>query len=148
MKLLHDYVYEKLSLHNKNIKDDYVVGHLDPINPDVRRKIDLAMRSQTPAKEHSHYVKMEGYMKKGSKPKVLIGSIKDTNKLINRWFAAITLEWDDAIIEFGPAVSEKLGFSMTELHQYIVNCYKNCSPQSDRKKAYKHYMDIYNIDDD
>ena len=89
-----------------------------------------------------------GYMKKGSKPSILINHIKDNKKLMNRWFCAIKLEWDDAIKQFGEAVADRCEFTQEQLHGYILKLYNNLknSRYTELRDKYKHYLNLYNIE--
>ena len=145
MKTLKEIVLEKLILNKSSKKHE--AEQLEPIDRNVEINIRNAIWDRNPSASYKHHEKMEGYMKKGSDPKRLIATIKDDKKLINRWYAAIDLEWDDAILSFGDAVSKRLGFKLTELHQYIYKLYTQ-SRSGHMHDAYIHYLDLYNIKHD
>lgn len=144
MKRITPYIIEKLILNKQSTSIDK--SKLPPIDPQVESKIENYMNSKSPSNNSAkHMDKMEGYMKKGSDPKRLIATIKDDNKLINRWYAGVKLGWDAAILEFGKAVESRLGFTLNQLHQYIMACYKRISFNSPYKIKYEQYFDLYNL---
>lgn len=146
MKSLHELVYEKLHI-DKNSKLKAPLK-IEPVDSTVERNITVAMRESTPSKEMSHERKMKEYMQKGSKPSRLVNDIKDNKKLINRWFCAVKLEWDDAIQTFGDAVAARCGFTLEQLHGYILKLYNNLSNSRflDMRDHYQHYLDLYHIE--
>jgi len=68
--------------------------------------------------------KMKDYFNKRSNPERLVKSIKDNNKLISRWLAAIKIDWKDAISEFAYAIESRKLMSKAEMVAYS-NKYKN-----------------------
>ena len=122
MKSIKDCLLEKLVLNkNTKIKDKLNVGQLDMEDSEkIYRKIMHFMSEKSPTKLYTHARKMEEYMKKGSDPKRLVASIKDSKKLLNRWYQAVKLEWDDAIIEFGDTINNRNIFSLEDLHKCLL----------------------------
>ena len=146
MKSLHELVYEKLHIDkNSKLKTPLKI---EPVDSNVERDIRVAMRESTPGKEVAHERKMKGYMEKGSKPSRLVNDIKDNKKLINRWFCAVKLEWDDAIQTFGEAVSQRCGFTQEQLHGYILKLYNELlnSRFPDMRDHCLHYLELYHIE--
>ena len=146
MKNIKECILEKLILNkNTKIKDKLNVGQLDIADSDkMYRKILNFMRENYPTKSYAHARKMEEYMKKGSDPKRLTASIKDSKKLLNRWFQAVKLEWDDAIIEFGDTINNRNIFSLEDLHKFIFKCWHDAAAPK-AKEEYTHYLDLYKI---
>ena len=149
MKSLHDLVYEKL--FNQPVDEKLVINKKSQVKTKVKidpaliksNKINNLMWDKSPGAAYKHRVKMEGYMRKGSKPARLVNDIKDNNKLVNRWFCAVELEWDEAIQEFGKAIENRGLATLNELHGYILYQYSR-----NHKKNIKNYLDLYNIDYD
>ena len=151
MKSLHDLVYEKLVISNQRVNEKLVINkdivskkiEIPDIDNDVKHRIEDLMYEKSPSALYKHMAKMEGYMKKGSKPKILVNTIKDLTKLINRWYCAIQLEWDEAIQVFGDAITDRTDITLDNLHQYILYQYKNA--YKNNAEHFKNYLDLYNI---
>lgn len=143
MKSLHDLVYEKLIINNTaKIKSKENINEIDPA---VKNRIENLMYEKSPSASHKHMIKMEGYMKKGSKPKILVNTIKDLTKLINRWYCGIQLDWNEAIKTFGDAIIARTDLTLDNLHAFILDKYKKSSNLSASKEHFKNYLDLYNI---
>ena len=141
MKDIYKFVYEKLVLNksSKIIHKDSV--KIKPIDPLTLQHFHNVIEDGQ--KFGKHKEKMAGYMKKGSKPERLVSSIKDNIKLINRWKAAVVLEWDDAIKIFGEAVVDRTNFTLEHLHQYIYYLYKH---ENSSENWPINYFELYSID--
>lgn len=64
--------------------------------------------------------KMDYYKSKGSKPSVLVNSIKNGTKLGNRFAVAVSQGWTEAITVFGDALVDRGYYSREEIDQYIA----------------------------
>lgn len=142
MKNLNNYIIEKLHI-NKNVKT--VKVNIKPANSELNARFDDALHHNNRTGKYEwdyakHLNKMKGYMNKGSKPKVLVATIKDNRKLMNRWIAATQLEWDAAIEAFGQAIEDRGLFTLEEQHAYALGAY-----QYDNAPYLEHYLDLYNI---
>lgn len=62
--------------------------------------------------------KMTGYFNKRSNPERLVKSIKDSNKLVARWIAAMILNWPEAVSEFNDAILNRGILTKAELLAY------------------------------
>lgn len=127
MKSIIEFINEKLHIGSfkkpKELSDDEIQDILDKyanigVNPNLRHDL-------TSKPTGSHYMKMEGYKKKGSKPERLVSSIKDKEKLINRWNAAIDLDWKEAEEVFRQAIIDRGYYTDEELMTWICRKVKN-----------------------
>ena len=64
-------------------------------------------------------------------------------KLVNRWYAAITLNWNEAIQVFGEEIEKRGYATLEDLHGYILYQYNR-----NHHESFKNYLDLYNIDYD
>ena len=62
--------------------------------------------------------KMKEHLNKGIKPSRLVSLIKDPNKLVNMWLAAIEIGWKDAISEFSYKILSRKILSKAEITAY------------------------------
>lgn len=130
MKNLKSILLEKLVI-NKNIKvkkelsesevDDLIQRYDHGIVFSLRR--DLQFKS--PGAEMTNTNKMKYYMDKGSKPERLVATIKNREKLIKRWDAAMDLEWVDAANVFKEEIIKRGHYANSELMSYIVSKVKS-----------------------
>ena len=127
MKSVFKYIQEKLVIKKGNYKTPREL----PTNGVDTTKISKTIGTQTPAKEKAHYDKMEAYKKKGSDPKRLARSIKDSTKLINRWYVAILINWIDCAVVFRDEIINRGYATEDELDVHILN-------------KYNHYINYYN----
>lgn len=119
MKSVFKYIQEKLVIKKGNHKTPREL----PTSGVDTTEISKTISYQTPAKEKAHYDKMEAYKKKGSDPKRLARSIKDSSKLINRWYVAILINWIDCAIVFRDEIINRGYATEDELDVYILNKY-------------------------
>ena len=127
MKSINSFILEKLQI-NKNIASKATTVKIDTTkrNPNFDRIDFYAYLSTDPSSRYykdskKHIDKMTAYMNKNSNPPRLISSIKSFDKLCKRWYAAIILMWDDAILEFANAIVERDGnIDINDLHQYVI----------------------------
>lgn len=127
MKDLKNILFEKLVI-NKNTKvkkelsesevDDLIEKYKARINPTLLSK-DLLFK--TPQSEHTNRQKMEYYMDKDSKPERLVATIKNKEKLIKRWDAAMDLGWVEAASIFRDEIVKRGYYTYEELMAYIVH---------------------------
>ena len=64
---------------------------------------------------------MKYYMDKGSKPERLVATIKNKEKLVKRWNAAMDLEWVDAANVFKEEIIKRGYYDNSELMSHIVS---------------------------
>ena len=148
MKNLKDILENKLS-NNKiterlHITKNSKVSELkDVSNIKIDWHVDAYFNAYTPSEKDKCFEKMKSYYNKGSKPLTLVHTIKNDIKLVNRWFAAVLLQWDEAIKVFKEAMIERIkNIDEDQLDAYIYKCFKDGGPN---KTAYEHYLEIYNI---
>ena len=142
MKSLYDLIYEKLVI-NRDTKEKTKVK-IDKDKIKSSKVLGLMYGSGSPNNNQGKNLsKMEYYMKKGSKPLTLVHSIKDKTKLVNRWYAAITLNWNEAIQVFGEEIEKRGYATLEDLHGYILYQYNR-----NHHESFKNYLDLYNIDYD
>ena len=68
--------------------------------------------------DEKHIAKMKTYFNKHSDPERLVKSIKDDNKLVARWIAAIKIGWEEAISVFGYAITDRKLLTKAEIVAY------------------------------
>lgn len=68
--------------------------------------------------DEKHIAKMKAYFNKRSDPERLVKSIKDDNKLVARWIAAIKIGWEEAISVFGYAITDRKLLTKAEIVAY------------------------------
>ena len=90
------------------------------MNPQLRSLLN----HKTPQSQWTHYQKMEGYMKKGSKPERLVKSIKDKEKLIKRWQCGMDLGWKEAADTFKKEIIDRGYFTEEELMTHVTRLVK------------------------
>ena len=111
----------------------------DLLNKYTRNDIPQTLKTDafygSPANQYTHVNKMESYMKKGSKPERLVNSIKNQEKLIKRWIAAMDIDWQEAAEVFKDEIIKRKYYTEEELFAYIL-IYK---VKADRDK-YKKFL--------
>lgn len=128
MRQLVSFIQEKLKIGSKSKVNNFKKYTDDEINEliqkytrdDVPSGLKMDMHYKTPQEEWKHKEKMEGYYKKGSKPERLVASIKNQEKLIKRWDAAMNIEWDDAVEVFKNEIIKRGYYTEENLFAYIV----------------------------
>ena len=126
MKDIKTILLEKLVI-NKNIKvkKELSVDEIDDLIKRYDHNIGLSLwhnlqfKSQTA--EMTNKNKMKYYMDKGSKPERLVATIKNKEKLIKRWNAAMDLEWVDAANVFKEEIIKRGYYDNSELMSHIVS---------------------------
>lgn len=68
--------------------------------------------------DDKHIAKMKAYFNKHSDPERLVKSIKDNNKLVARWIAAIKINWPEAVSVFGYEIEHKKLLTKAEIVAY------------------------------
>lgn len=143
MKSLFKYIQEKLVIKKGNYKTprELPTSGVDTTN------ISKTIGTQTPAKEKAHYDKMEAYKKKGSDPKRLARSIKDSTKLINRWYVAILINWIDCAVVFRDEIINRGYATEDELDVHILNKYNHYNNYSNKAviESIEEYLDEIGI---
>lgn len=148
MKNLKDILVEKLNIKDINLSKSPKLIPYEDYNSSIKQFFYELKFSKTPTIEYQDKQKMEQYRKKGSNPNRLVNSIKDNNKLVRRWLAAVFMEWDDAIKVFGNEIDKRLsenGITLNFLHSYIVWCHKKYANYKQYYVAYNNYLNLYNI---
>lgn len=139
MKSIIEFINEKLHIGSfkkpKELTNDEINDILDKynnigVNPTLRRELTF----KTPTDEATHTNKMEGYMKKGSKPERLVNSIKDKEKLLKRWNVAMDLGWKEAADIFKQAIIDRGYYTDEELMTWI------CRKVNNDKDKYKVFL--------
>lgn len=141
MKSVFNYIQEKLVIKKGNYKTPREL----PSSGVDTSEISKTVSYQTPAKEKAHYDKMEAYKKKGSDPKRLARSIKDSTKLINRWHVAILIDWIDCAVVFRDEIINRGYATADELDVFILSKYNNINNISrkyvDARESIEEYLD-------
>jgi hypothetical protein len=81
--------------------------------------------------------KMKGYYNGSSKPDRLIATIKDDDKLIRRYGAAVMIGWDEAVQAFANAIKDRGLMTDDELGEYRSKCAGQEVDTSDMKSFSK-----------
>ena len=129
MKHLNIFLTEKLTLNktsqadatlldlaqNKDFIDDLKSQNIKPLRIPYPKSPSEGWRDEG---------KMQMYFKKGSKPKVLVNSIKDNNKLLRRFSIAVKMKWDECIEVFGEAIIDRKLALKELVILYIAENYK------------------------
>lgn len=68
--------------------------------------------------DEKHIAKMKAYFNKRSDPERLVKSIKDENKLVARWIAAMKIGWPEAVSVFGHEIESKKLLTKAEIVAY------------------------------
>lgn len=68
----------------------------------------------------NHIKKMEYYHNKGSKPERLVSSIKDKDKLIKRWLAAMDIDWKEAADIFKDEIVKRGYYNDEDLFLFVL----------------------------
>ena len=113
MKALFDFIVEKLSINKNTIVDDEThVTKTTTTGASIKLpKIPL------PKPEDNR--KMKVYHDKNSKPRILVNTIKDKDKLLRRFGVAVDMDWKEAIKEFGNAIVARGYFTREEIDAFI-----------------------------
>lgn len=74
--------------------------------------------------DKKHIDKMKGYFNKHSDPERLVKSIKDNDKLVARWIAAMLIDWPEAVSVFGYEIEQRKLLTKAEIVAYGEK-YKN-----------------------
>jgi len=123
MKHLNIFLTEKLTLNKTSqadatlldlAKDKKFIDDLKAKNINI-----LSIPYPTPSEGWRDETKMQEYFKKGSKPTVLVNSIKDNKKLLRRFAIAVKMKWDECIEVFGDTIIERKPFSLNRLNDTI-----------------------------
>ena len=128
MKSIISFIQEKLQL-SKNTKvkkkKEYSVVELEELAKKYNRNdVSSGLRNdsyyKTPQSKWTNDSKMKAYMDKGSKPERLVASIKNQEKLIKRWVAAMDLDWEEAADVFRKEIVDRGYYTEEELFIFIV----------------------------
>ncbi len=143
MKSVFEYIQEKLVFK----KDNYRAPRELPTSGVDTTEISRTIGTLSRAKEQAHYDKMENYKKKGSNPKRLAKSIKDKTKLINRWYAAIIIDWIDCAVVFRDEIIDRGYATEDELDMHILNIYNHNirNHKENIKESLEEYLDEINV---
>lgn len=119
MKNLYEYVY----FSERPELDDYLIEklHLDKDIEVQEKPNDSSANVRAPwiGVMQKDYDKMNEYHRKGSKPQVLVNTIKDSEKLKRRFAVAVSMKWQEAIEKFGDALVNRGIFNRAEVDKYI-----------------------------
>lgn len=153
MKSINSFILEKLQI-NKNIASKATTVKIDNTkrNPKFERIDYYAYLTTDTSSSYykeskKHIDKMTAYMNKNSNPSRLVSSIKSLEKLCKRWYAAIILKWDDAILEFGNAIVDRENsIDINDLHAYVIKKLSNWRYYPAHKEALENYIELYDIE--
>lgn len=142
MKSVFNCIQEKLVIKKGNHKTPREL----PTSGIDTTEISMTIGTQTPVKEKAHYDKMEAYKKKGSDPKRLARSIKDSTKLLNRWIVAILINWIDCAVVFRNEIINRGYATADELDVFILRKYDNninniARKYVDARESIEEYLD-------
>ena len=84
---------------------------------EFRKAVDSADTTKY-ATDDKHIAKMKAYFNKRSDPERLVQSIKDDNKLVSRWIAAIKINWPEAVSTFGYEIERRKLLTKAEIVAY------------------------------
>lgn len=125
---LKDFIIEKLHV-NKDMKPNKKKEYSDEDIKDLlskytRNDIPSGLKNdmffKTPQSEWTNMEKMEGYYKKGSKPERLVATIKNREKMIKRWIAAMDLEWEEAADVFRDEIIKRGYYTEQDLFIFVL----------------------------
>ena len=68
------------------------------------------------------------------------------NKLVCRWFAAIVLEWDEAIQKIAKEIEFRKIFDIEVLHAFIIKRYEQLKYEKEWKEHFENYFKLYDLD--
>jgi len=123
-----DFIIEKLHV-NKDMKSNKKKEYSDEDIKDLlskytRNDIPTGLKNdmsfKTPQSEWTNMEKMEDYYKKGSKPERLVATIKNREKMIKRWIAAMDLEWEEAANVFKDEIIKRGYYTEQELFIFVL----------------------------
>ena len=161
MKHIINYITEKLRLS----KDLKIQSKPSISKIDIPWRLDAHFNIYSDKQKDDCMNRMDSYYTKQFKVNTLINSLKDSTKLVNRWYCAVLLEWDEAIQKIGKEIEKrniatvdqlsaylyrcynKTGISLEQLaRQYITNIKSGSIAITEYKQHLEHYFDLYNID--
>ena len=158
MKNLKDKIFEKLVFNKHTKSKQQELKSVADI--DIPWKVLAHFNIYSNKQKDNCMNKMVSYYTKKSKVTTLINSIKDSTKLMNRWYCAVLLEWDEAIQKFGEEIEKRNIAKVDQLSAYLYMYY--IKPQTSLtihaqeygqdgnvniyKKHLEHYFELYNID--
>lgn len=128
MKDIVLYLQEGFKLNKKslnNIKKELTDDEIDDLlkkytRDDVPQKLKMDIHYKTPQAEWTNSEKMKAYHDKGSKPERLVATIKNQEKMIKRWVAAMDMEWEEAADVFKQAIIDRGYYTKDELEAFII----------------------------
>jgi len=116
--------YAILSFHYDAEKDQ---ERQDAINNEKSKEAEAAKKFEEEVKNADttkyttnakHIQKMKDYFNKRSDPERLVKSIKDDDKLVARWIAAMKIDWPEAISCFAYEIAERKLLTKAEVVAY------------------------------
>ena len=125
---LKDFIIEKLHV-NKDMKSNKKKEYSDEDIKDLlskytRNDIPSSLKNdmffKTPQSEWTNMEKMRAYYKKGSKPERLVATIKNREKMIKRWIAAMDLEWEEAADVFKDEIIKRGYYTEQDLFIFVL----------------------------
>lgn len=133
MKSLIDIITEKLKLNanselQKTPKNQSTSSSSTRDLTNIRpNNLTIFFNKITPAKLAGHVKKMQEYHDKGSKPYILINSIKHPDKLVIRFTMGVLMGWDACIDPFKQAIIDRGIASADEIDKFILTLYQSRS---------------------
>ena len=140
MKSIKEILLEKLKLSKNEIKEP----PRDLSNVDFK-KIYSFIYFKSPSEERGHYDKMDQYFNKKSNPQRLVNSIKDTRKLLIRWYICVSRGYSDYYPVFREDIIQRNIFNEDQLDAYILSRYKRSGGFKQLQENYENYLDEYNV---
>lgn len=139
MKNLKEIIFEKLKLSKST-----EIKKRDLSNVDFSH-VNNMIYYKSPSEENSHYMKMDQYFNKKSDPQRLVNSIKDTRKLMIRWYICVSKGYSDYYPVFKDAIIERTTFDEDQLDAYILSRYKRHKGFGKLEENFEAYLDEYNV---
>lgn len=139
MKQIAQYINEKY-LIDADTKSNYI--DVDKYEKEIDTIYSIIMNNN----QFPLYIDtLKAYKRQNISMEKSIESYKE-NKLICSWYAAIILEWNDAIETIAKEIDFRKIFDIEALHAFIIERYETLKFDSTWKHRYKNYAKIYNID--
>ena len=102
---------------------------------DVSWSLKMDIFYHGPQEQWNDINKMKSYKDKGSKPEKLVSSIKNQERLIKRWIAAMEIDWKEAADTFKDEIIKRKYYTEEELFVFLLIC----KVKSNREK-YKKFL--------
>lgn len=138
MKNLIYYITERLKISKDDKVKDIQLRDLSKV--DIRNIFSECFWDYPNRDRIRDNHQMEEYYNKGSKPKVLVNSIKRKDKLVRRCKLAIIMNWEDYYDTARQAIIDRGYYSADELDGWVYNLFK-----ASKDECYIRYLEKYHI---